>query len=502
MKGIDMRRKHFLLVVGLISMLMYAGCQPTPESDIVVQKDLEQMIDMAQATLAPQVEKLPLTERYAVKEHLEKTITLLDGKLTIEVDADVGVPSADAIPIVRVVPANHSQETVTALFSALCGDTVMYQSRDGKSGCPYSKAEIDDILIWLRQNIGALEASGGDEDDIRNLKEEAEYYERAYAAAPEFVEDTLSDGTLVEEDVTYYDTFAGKTTTASAVEHPGRYWAGLQGKRFYVYNNANQTEAVEYEGPNGRRKMYPIYQASLQYEDGIYSETDLWERSNWTRVFSYADLSPQELDKAGITPEEAIAAAEKLFTEVQIPFSVIGVHYVNLPQPCYMLDCSRQVGGINLTTAGEGVGGDGVSPYWSYERMSLFVSNEGVVYLSWYSPYEVKETTVENATLKPFEDIENIFYTMMKTIYGPAAKEENATTIRVSSVSLQLQRIKTAEDNSEGLLVPVWCFYGIRYVDEKIPNYGMVSDWAAMGYSPLLIVNAVDGSIIDLEKGY
>jgi len=286
------------------------------------------------------------------------------------------------------------------------------------------------------------------------------------------------------------------------VEFPGRYWAGLQGKKFYVFNNSDQTEAVEYEGSNGRGKMYPAYQAALQYDAGIYSEADLWERSNWKRVFSHADLTPQELDKAGLAPEDAIAAAEKLFAQVQIPYSVIGTHYVNLPQPCYMLDCSRQVGGVNLTSAGEGVGGDGVSPYWSYEKMSLFVSKEGIIYLYWYSPYEINETTVENATLKPFGDIENIFYTMMKTIYGPAAKQENGTTIRVSEVSLLLQRINTAEDNTEGLLVPVWCFYGIRHVDEKVPNYGMVSDWAAMGYAPLLIVNAVDGTVIDLEKGY
>jgi hypothetical protein len=183
------------------------------------------------------------------------------------------------------------------------------------------------------------------------------------------------------------------------------------------------------------------------------------------------DLSQEELEKAGITPEEAAEAAQKLFAEVQIPFSATAIFYVDAPEPCYMLDCSRQVNGANLTTAGEGVGG-GLNPFWGYEKMSLFVSKEGVVYLYWYSPYEVMETTVENATLKPFEDIEDIFYTMMKTIYQPAAKEENGTTIKVSYVSLQLQRIKLSEDNSEGLLIPVWCFYGTRYVDESIPNDG------------------------------
>jgi|AGTN01.2.fsa_nt_gi hypothetical protein len=493
-------RKLLTILLALIFVLL-AGCQPTPEEPVVIQKDLEQMIGKAQQTLAPEAEKLPLTERYAVKEHLEKTITVLDGKLVVNVDADVGVPATDAISIVRVVPANHDQETVTALFNALCGDTAMYQSRQDE--LTYTRAEIDDILVMLRQKISELEAPGGDEDELMYLRDEVQYFENAYADAPETIADVPADGTLAERDVYYGDTFAGTNTVTFAVEYPGRYYDGCRGKVFHVYNNSDQTQAVEYEGPSGKqKKIYPLYQASLEYRDERYYSDDLWERSAWKRVFTQDDLTQTELESAGITPEEAAEAARRLFAEAQIPFSATGIFYVEAPGPCYMLDCSRQVNGANLTTAGEGVGGDGLSPFWGYERMSLFVSKEGVVYLYWYSPYEVMETTVENATLKPFEDIEDIFYTMMKTIYGPAAKEENSTTIKVSYVSLQLQRIKTAEDNSEGLLTPVWCFYGIRYVDERIPNYGMVSDWAAMGYSPLLIVNAVDGTIIDLEKGY
>ena len=495
------------IMAGLLAAAMLAataGCQQTPEVPVVVQKDTEQMIEKAQETLAPEVEKLPLTERYAVKEHLKKTITELDGKLVIDVDADVGVPATDRLSITRVVPANHPQETVYALFHALCGDTVMYKSREAQDGIGYSKSEIDDILVTLGKEKSELKATGGDENDILWLEEEMKYYEDIYDSAPDSFLDAPADGTLEENDVVYGETLVGKNSVMFAVEYPGKYYNGFQGKAFRVYNNSDQNQEVEYDGPNGDRKsIYPSYQANLEYfDDRYFDQVDNWERSNWKRVFTSNDLNKGELEQAGLTPEEASASAEKLFADAQIPFSVTGVFYVNLPEPCYMLDCSRQVNGANLTTAGEGVGGDGLSPYWAYERMNLFVSSKGIIYLNWYSPYDIKETAVESATLKPFEDIESIFYTMMKTIYGPAAKDENGTTINVSYVSLQLQRVKTKEDNSEGLLTPVWCFYGTRTVDEKIGNDGMMSDWAAMGYSPLLIVNAVDGSIIDLEKGY
>lgn len=497
-----MKSIRILLFILLACAITLAGCRATPEQPVVVQKDTEQMIEKAKETLAPETEKLPLTERYAVKEHLKKTVTELDGKLVIDADADVGVPATDKLSIVHVVPANHSQETVYALFKALCGDTAMYKGRQAEDGKRYAKAEIDDIIVTLNQEISGLEASGGDENEIMSLQDEVEYYEGVYAGAPDSIEDTPADGTLEGNDVYYGETFAGKNTMTFAVEYPGKYY-GYNGKVFSVYNDSDQKDAVEYEGPKGDKKTrYPSYEADIEYYDEHYFSFDEWERSNWRRIFAQGDLTQEELDKAGLTPEQASGLAEKLFADVQIPFSVTGIFYVDLPEPCYMLDCSRQVNGANLTTAGEGVGGDGLSPYWAYERMSLFVSKEGIIYFRWHSPYEVKETTVESATLKPFEDIESIFYTMMKTIYAPAAKAENGTTIDVSYVSLQLQRIKLKDDNSEGLLTPVWCFYGIRTVDEVIKNPGMVSDWAAMGYTPLLIVNAVDGSIIDLEKGY
>lgn len=497
-------KRAYIFTSVVLAVALLAGCQRTPETPVVIQKDMQQMIEKAQQTLAPEVKKLPLTARYAVKEHLEKTVTEMDGKLVIKVDADVGVPATDRISITRVTPANHPQETVYELFRALCGDTKMYKSRETQDESMYTKAEIDEIIIALDKDISELQGSGGNEYDIKSLQETVDYYKGVYSDAPDSIQDTPANGTLKEQEVYYGDTFAGTNTTTFAVEYPGKYYNGDQGKAFRVYNNSDQKEKVEYEGLKGdTQSIYPVYQASLEYyDDRYFDQMGNWERSNWKRVFSSDALERDKLEQVGISPTQAADIAEKLFADVQIPFSVTGIFFVDLPEPCYMLDCSRQVNGANLTTAGEGVGGDGLSPFWGYEKMSLFVSREEIIYLYWYSPYDVRETAVDNATLKPFEDIENIFYTMMKTIYGPAAKDENGTTINVSYVSLQLQRVKTKEDNSEGLLTPVWCFYGIRTVDEKIGNDGMMSDWAAMGYSPLLIVNAVDGSIIDLEKGY
>lgn len=61
-----------------------------------------------------------------------------------------------------------------------------------------------------------------------------------------------------------------------------------------------------------------------------------------------------------------------------------------------------------------------------------------------------------------------------------------------------MENVRVIEQNADerqGLLVPVWNFYGTRscqYGDEEDTTSKMI----------LLSVNAVDGTIIDISRGY
>lgn len=489
-----MMKRIITMLLILTCVFGAAGCQKTPESPIVVGKDQQIMIEKAAETLPPEVEKLPLTERYAVKEHLEKSVTELDGKLVIEVDADISVPAVDKLPIVTVKPANFSQDTIYALFGILCGDTAMYRGRN-----EYTKAEIDEILVTLKKEL----AETSDEYALMEINDRILDFEKQYANAPENFEDVPADGTLESiEEKAGEDVVLGTASTTYAVEYPNMPY-GSRGKTFYAYNNSDQAEMVEYQMGDKIKKRFPIYQASVEYTDERYYDTswDCYWSSERKLVKSSDNMSSDEITLAGISPEQAIETAENLFTEAQIPLFVDHVIYVADESPFYEVNCSRQVNGANLVVGGEGTGGDGVAPYWAYERVRLWISADGIIYFNWLSPYQVMGTEVENATLMPFENIEDIFYKMMKTVYAPSAKDENSMTINVSDIGLKLHRIKQENSDTEGLLVPAWCFYGVLKVDEAIENEEMAADWER-GYMPLLIVNAVDGSIIDLEKGY
>ncbi|MBR3037532.1 MAG: hypothetical protein IKI52_02400, partial [Clostridia bacterium] len=66
----------------------------------------------------------------------------------------------------------------------------------------------------------------------------------------------------------------------------------------------------------------------------------------------------------------------------------------------------------------------------------------------------------------------------------------------VDDVQLGLFRIREQNSPDTGLLVPVWFFTGsqVNDWDEQINQWGTSS--------PLCVINAIDGSIIDVHKGY
>lgn len=476
-----------LLVIGL-----FAGCQATPQQPIVIQKDTEQMIEKARETLPPEQEKLPLAQRYAVKEHLTKQIERETARLLIEVDADVCVPGTDAVGITHVVPANFSQETVSAFFHALCGDTIMYKPS------LMTKAWIEQAILRCEAELAREDITEGDKAQVEHT---LEAYKKQYITAPERAQKEICDGLLYPytfEKGDFYNGCTQEMVIAYEIPESTLTYANT-GKVFQVYNNLEQPVVIE---DNNGKKYYRSYSAHMEYNDFDYyvGWDSYWEHARKS-VKNAEDLTADEVSAAGITLEEAVALGETLFTKTQSPLSVQYVTYVASEEPFYELTCSRQVNGANLIVGGEGVGGDGLSPYWAYERIVMCVNGNGIFYFYWYSPYEIREDEVENATLLRFEEIENIAYNMIATIYGPGASKENYTTVRVEKVSLELARLKHSENNSEALLVPVWCFYGSRQVDEAVKNEGMWSDWES-GYSSLLVLNAIDGSVIDLEKGY
>ena len=86
--------KKLMCMLTCFVLLLLCACQPTPEKTVVIQKDMEQMLEKAQAAPEADLQARPetsLSERYAIPQQMKLAITGAEGRLSISIDAPVTV---------------------------------------------------------------------------------------------------------------------------------------------------------------------------------------------------------------------------------------------------------------------------------------------------------------------------------------------------------------------------------------------------------------------------
>ena len=128
-------------------------------------------------------------------------------------------------------------------------------------------------------------------------------------------------------------------------------------------------------------------------------------------------------------------------------------------------------------------------PAVGYEQVLLSINREGqVTNFQWSSPYLIGNERVEQ-NLLPFE---NILAVARQTMPLKYQVEEVRGDIHLLVYRIDLGYMAVLQrDTLTFALTPVWNFYG-NDVPENIH----------VGCRPLLTINAVDGTVIDLEYGY
>ena len=128
-------------------------------------------------------------------------------------------------------------------------------------------------------------------------------------------------------------------------------------------------------------------------------------------------------------------------------------------------------------------------PAVGYEQVLLSINREGqVTSFVWSSPYLISDERTEQ-NLLPFE---NILAVARQTLPLKYQVEEVQGDIHLLVYRIDLGYMAVLQrDTLTFALTPVWNFYG-NDVPENIH----------VGCRPLLTINAVDGTVIDLEYGY
>ena len=471
----------------LMALSLLSACQPTPEVEPVAQKDSEALIEQVEVAEegVADMAKAPETR------HITRALSEVSQRtgIDITIDADVVLPETDAIPVARVQSGALDMSVLENIWEILGNSSGMLED--------FPRAYYEgQASMWMEyREAGNLDKySSFEEMDaaISELLAEAATKSAEPVFFPESPMDVMQTGEKLH-DTDMYNCHEGHVT-----------FFGLSDQGTVSEVHLDTDWFVEY----------------LRDIDDRY----IWNSSNPLDIYLPAiERGEFKIQLPERSIEDAQAYAEQLLADIGITdFTCVVARiapliprFFNEQQdvcPCaYELLFTRQVAGVNVTyndvqsSGGElrdrPVDSPDYTPIWDYEYIQLFVDDAGVLYMSYNQPHEVTEIVTESAEILSLEEAVASFERMIG--YQYAAYETGQRELCddaylcIDEIRLGLTRIAEKNAQQQGYLVPSWTFFGSYDLDGFWPD-----GEGHHGTEAILIVNALDGSIIDPDRGF
>lgn len=477
-----MKHTICILLTALLFLGLLSGCQKTPDQPVVVGKNLDQLLEKAQATAdvssnTAQLEEAPTEDmqdtietNLGVPESLKEEILSAKGKLHVYTDASISLPQADELPITRVKMSCFTNATAERIVETLFTGTQTIS--DDLSLLP--KAYYENIV----------------KDLIANKDNDIWFSER------------------YSEQIEFDDALASAMQSAESAPTNPEY----QELQYHFDDSVNENSTFHY---------YSLREDNSLSRINIYTETGL-ARLEYFRnlddscldlLLTQADQSPDTTSVAVLplktTQMQALALAEDALQKLgfdEFVCSGMRMHAMEDIEAdgVYEFMFTRAINGVAVTYTDDD-GGDRkilhedetfASP-WLYEKIRIFIDDDGIAMFEYNSPQTVEGTEVAASTLLPFSEIQAIFEKMIVIVDNEYDTSDEGVTCEyyIDHITLGLMRLTEKDVGSQGLIIPVWDFFG-----HSVDSYGIMR--GTSGYISLLTINAIDGSIIDRWAGY
>ena len=473
-----MKRILSLLLLACLVLGLLTGCQKTPDTPVVIQKDQEQMIHTAQHGR----DNSALLAALEVPERFTGDWTGVNDFVHGTADAEIVLPNADKIPTGSIGRRDFTQEDADNLMCVLLKGNTLYE----ELGMTKQQAleRLEQLQAMQRGEI-PVDLDGGYEALPGAIERCAEYAR----TAPDGDERVPAETSFVSrsenlEEIYGWSEVDGKTmhlfiqNCAGFLDHANVFVDG--------YGDLNSSSAIalspiQDELPEPLSVDFPL-------EDAIRQGDALMEELGFERVIcdnAYPVLFTRS-SEADDAPSEEDWKSYILATGYELQ---------------YVRSMSSFPISWTPISGGAVAENESFSGAWYYEVIMLDITKDGLVYFEWLSPHTEPVLQVEDTQLMPFDQIADIFakMIMVKNSDVQVANEQNGfiTTrnFEITKVKLGLMRIRAKDSFNEGLLVPVWDFWGHSVWEWQ----GETSDF---GEEILLTINAIDGSMIDRELGY
>lgn len=460
-------------IVRLLALAVLFPCAACGSKDelIVVPSDAERIVELAMVPNSATPEMPPPTPTPTMvyqEEHYTFSTTAVDGRLTISADATVRYPASLQLPVARISAVGFTQEQTSAYFDYfLAGEQPIVVINNGTANV--TKQSLRDQIAAYEQQIAdgtILSHSLLTEDEA---KEEIAQLEQQIPDAPETTPPAvISDGTMLPG--VWMDNDDPEELLELNVE--------TEQERLNIYTPVNADEHAEghlFYDRRGEPDYYEAVVTALTPNTSIDEMTMTWDAAVSLCKEFFAVIGVNDM-----VPSEAFDLEEN------------GQH-------AYRFYFVRTVNGVPLAINHESTRYKGVTTPWSYEDFTITIDDQGICTVGWGSPTKTTELVNQVANAMPFAKAAEIFETMVVAANEPNTVRydgaEQTVSIQVDDIVLSLLRIREINTTERtGLYVPAWVFYG----------ESMTGQYPDKKYTPQIVfaINAIDGSVIDMEQGY
>ena len=478
-----MKRICCLFIAMLMVLSLFSACQPTPEVEPVAQKDTEALIEQVEVAEEGVADMAKAPE----SRHITRELTEVSQRtgIDITIDADVVLPETDAIPVARVQNGELDMSVLENIWKILGNGSGMLED------FPRSYYE-GQARMWMefRENGVLDKYSSFEEMDaaIEELLAEAATKPAEPVFSPEspmetVVESVTEDGTPIKYIPIFYGWSDQETVYEMQLSTLGPISFLRNIDESYIWNEYHFANPLDIYLPAIERGEFRVQLPERSIEDAqAYAEQLLADIGITDFACVVARIAPLIPDFFDEQQDVCPCAYELLFT--------------------------RQVAGVNVTFNDVAASG-GISyrdtpdytPTWYYEYIQLLVDDAGVFAMEFSQPHEVTEIVTERAEILPLEEAVASFERMIGYQYAAyeAGEEEpcDDAYLCIDEIRLGLTRIAEKNTQEQGYLVPSWTFFGHYKLSDFWPD-----GEGHHGTEAILIVNALDGSIIDPDRGF
>ncbi|MEG0836170.1 MAG: DUF6034 family protein [Christensenellaceae bacterium] len=432
-------RKIQLLTLIICALILFTGCQATPETPPVIYQGNDYINENPS-------EK---TTSLDIADHLKYTKDM--NGLVVNFDADVIIPQSKSYSVIEIEKAVFSKDDITRYINYFAPKSVvLYQNND------LTKRQIAELIV-------GLEEAGPDQIDQDLAESVINQLNTLYETAPNEISENNASFSL--DDVS-------------------------TGEYFSAYALINDNTYCHFGGAlNGNTFTYNRNSYTVPTPQSIFTENDP-EWSDYSGEFPLSkeaaiDSAKQVLEDLGIDNME-VASTEKACAYHCYKARTIESRgwYVVFTRSSNGLP-SIYIPGASLWNTSEA---PALGAPWDKEVIFVIVDEAGVYCFDWRGAGKQKKVLQENAELLTLTDILDRVEKQLMYRHLPQIKENTDFSITVNEIRLDSALVNVANETNIGRMIPVWDFYyDIVYKEE---------DSSAVE-TYVLTLNAIDGRYIE-----